>query len=394
MELSDLKCLIVDFAGSIDRSGSQLEQLNQSSPIRSIIVGGVKEAKLHFESGVVSGLGLVTNEMNGDVSEVLQLFQQKTGCFPDHQMIFCDDPDPDLMMNVFEYGVEQFTDLNSWVAQFSDMVSNIAAALSDQSTTAYKCFMLNAAVKSANQNVIHEMEKDLSEDSDYDPVAAFSRGKALEAVGNYGEALKNFENAEGLNSLFRPAQSGVGEALLLSGEVDKAIEVFNKMEVSNASHGDRKLWLANAYTEKGDLEKANQYLSEAQGLKISSSKMLESKILILLASKKVGEAVKLMDQLTEIGPHLASKLNALGVSFSQAGKVKTALTVYKKAHKIVKKELRYKVSLNAALACHRGGHFDIALKYLSRCEKEYGSTFPKLEKIKRAVAAAKNKKAS
>jgi len=49
-----------------------------------------------------------------------------------------------------------------------------------------------------------------------------------------------------------------------------------------------------------------------------------------------------------------------------------------------------KVSLNAALACHQNGEYDAALSYIERCAKEHGGAFPKLEKIRQAVLAAKS----
>jgi tetratricopeptide (TPR) repeat protein len=101
----------------------------------------------------------------------------------------------------------------------------------------------------------------------------------------------------------------------------------------------------------------------------------------------------MMDSLSDAGPMFAAKLNEVGVKLSQAGKAKSALVLYQKAHKIVRNELKYKLSMNAALACHRLGDYDLALKFLARCQKEYGSSFPKLEKIRGAVTSAKAQQA-
>ena len=70
-------------------------------------------------------------------------------------------------------------------------------------------------------------------------------------------------------------------------------------------------------------------------------------------------------------------------------KGKSALALYQKAHKIVRAELKYKISLNAALACRRLKEWDMALKYVARCEREFGATFPKLAKIRQAIAEGK-----
>jgi hypothetical protein len=82
----------------------------------------------------------------------------------------------------------------------------------------------------------------------------------------------------------------------------------------------------------------------------------------------------------------------MGIKLSQANKGKSALALYQKAHTIVKKELRYKVSLNAALACYRLEDFATALKYLDRCEREYGGILDKAAKIRNACKASMKKK--
>jgi tetratricopeptide (TPR) repeat protein len=101
--------------------------------------------------------------------------------------------------------------------------------------------------------------------------------------------------------------------------------------------------------------------------------LIETRAQICLGTGKIGEAFQLMDQMSEVGPFFAAKLNELGIRLSQAGKGKSALALYQKAHKIVRSELKYKISLNAALACRRLQEFDMALKYIIRCRKEYGS---------------------
>jgi len=387
VEISDLKCLIVN-PGQGFELDAFAAKVRESSSLALESAKDFTEASGLLAEGNVAGMVIFADSYDQNLGTLLQTYQLKIGCFPDFQMIVCQEPEPTFMMGVFEYGIELFCAPETLEQDLIDFTANISNTLSDAGSTASKCFHLNHAVKNANQSDINELEQGLSDEASYDALAAYSRGKALEAVGKFEEAVKTFESAGELNNLFRPAQSGKGEALLLKGDVDQAIEVFEKMEVSNSEHGDRKLMLANAWVEKGDLDKANKYMEEAKELSTQPTKLLESKILILLASKKAGEAIKLMDQLAEVGPHLASKLNALGVSYSKAGKVKVALMVYKKTHKIVRKELKYKVSLNAALACHRGGDFETALKYLGRCEKEYGGSFAKLEKIKAAVEVA------
>jgi len=101
-----------------------------------------------------------------------------------------------------------------------------------------------------------------------------------------------------------------------------------------------------------------------------------------------------MDQMSNVGPFFAAKLNDMGIKLSQAGKGKSALALYQKAHKVVRADLKYKISLNAALACRRLGEYDMGLKYVARCAKEYGSMYPKLAKIKETMLKEQAAKAA
>ena len=92
--------------------------------------------------------------------------------------------------------------------------------------------------------------------------------------------------------------------------------------------------------------------------------------------------------MADVGPLMASKLNEVGIKLAKEGQTAEALAVYEKAHRVVQPVLRYKVSLNAALACHQAGDTVKALALLKRCEAEYGGSFDKLERIKKTMTTA------
>jgi tetratricopeptide (TPR) repeat protein len=98
--------------------------------------------------------------------------------------------------------------------------------------------------------------------------------------------------------------------------------------------------------------------------------------------------------MKDVGPYFAAKLNDLGIKLSQAGKGKSALSLYNKAHKVVRPELKYKISLNSALACRKLGEYEAGLKYVARCAKEFGSMYPKLQKIKETMLKEQAEKTS
>ena len=66
------------------------------------------------------------------------------------------------------------------------------------------------------------------------------------------------------------------------------------------------------------------------------------------------------------------KINDVGIQLSADKQGDLALKLYDKAHPHVVRELRYKVSLNAAIAAYKNTRFDLAIKYANTCEKELG----------------------
>ena len=205
--------------------------------------------------------------------------------------------------------------------------------------------------------------------SGYDYKAAYLTGKAQELQGDFAAAEESYRAASSMNKMFRPSSTSLGETLLINGKIKEATEIFEKLERSNPRDISRKLNLATAYVESGDTEKAREIIEQAQQLEESHPKLSEAKAHLLLSQGKVNDAFKLMDDLEDAGPLFASKLNELGIKLSKLGKTKSSLALYAKAHKVVRNDLKYKVSLNAALACRRAEDYKKGLQYLARSKR-------------------------
>lgn len=341
--------------------------------------------KLFYEKSEVAAIVVVADENSPELERILATFSHEVGPFPDFQLVIASDPSPVFLANIFEYGLEQIINRENWEGEVADFLFRVKKALCEDDSIELKCMKANQAVKKSSHPEIIRWEKELEAVSSYNYKAALTRARALEATGKYKEGLMLFRCAEPLNKMFLPIKSGLGELLLLSGQTDEAISLFEELEGKNGHCFERKLHLANAYSQRGDFELAREHIKKAASIFPDSSKLVESKIHLFLGEKKIKEAIKLMDGLDEVGPHLTSKLNDLGVKLSQSGNGKSALILYNKAHKLVPKELRYKVSLNAALACYRTKDFHKSIQYIKRCRDEYGDTFPKLIKLYKAV---------
>ena len=344
-----------------------------------------------LSTGDVVGMVVFCQEPSQNLFAILELFKKNVGAFPEFQVIVCDEPSPILMTQVYEWGIETFWNYETWAEKAAHLTTQIVSTLNDEESSEGKIFDLNQSILTGNQERIIESEAAIEEHAEYDYLAAYSRGKALQATGRYNEAVEAFESAKGMNKKFRPSVSGIGENLLVLGRTDEAIEIFKDLEKVNKRNVDRKANLASAYIAKGDLSTAKAYLKEAHKLNPKHPRIAETKAQYLLSTGKIGEAFKVMDNLQDVGPFFAAKLNEMGIKLSQKGKGKSALALYKKAHKIVRPELKYKISMNAALACYRLGMLDMSMKYLIRTEKEFGKSLPKVDKIKGAVKKAQKK---
>jgi tetratricopeptide (TPR) repeat protein len=352
------------------------------------------EAELLIEAGNVASLVFFMSQTSQapQIAPIIEVYRKKIGSISNFIAIACTNPEPDLLAALFEHSIENIFALEEWPTEVCRFVDDIATTLADKQSLESKVINLYQSLEKGDQSGITAATKNVEEYVPLNHLAAFAKGDALQSIGNFNEAIESYKKSTSLNTLFRPAVSKLGETFLVIGKIDEAIEVLEKLEKSNPNDVERKAILAAAYSEKGDFATAERLLNDARKLGAENSKVYEAEAHLLLAQGKANDAFKLLSKLSEVGPFFATKLNEMGIKLSQANKGKSALALYQKAHKIVKKELRYKVSLNAALACYRMSDFAQALTYIDRCELEYGAKLEKAAKIRAACKANLNGK--
>jgi tetratricopeptide (TPR) repeat protein len=389
----DRVCLLVD----IDLSGLDQTWTEQAEghafPLKLSYVT-MDEVRPMFETGAVGSMVIFAEKSHPDVMTCLELFKKFVGPLAEFQAIVASDPDPEYMSEVFEYGIEKYFLPENWAPETQALCEHVVTRLSDRDGIESKAIKLNHSIIYGDQSQINQSQDALGDAHSWDYVAAYVKANALQAVGKFNEAAEAFRSSQNMNKMFRQASNGLGESLLVLGKVDEAIEILERLERQNPRHVERKAQLATAYMEKGDKAKAEALLAEAETISPEHPRLLEARAEILLVEGKVGEAFKMMDDLHDVGPFFAAKLNEMGIKLSQQGKGKSAMALYKKAHKIVRHELQYKISLNAALACYRMGEYQIALQYLARTEKEFGGRYEKVDKIRAAIKKVLNKAAT
>ncbi len=357
------------------------------SALKLVEVKTLEEAATIFAGGQVRCAIYRTESKSKTLAAILAMFEEFVAPLPSLQFVVCDEPGPQLQTELFENGIEQFLPVGTWQVDALAKLKDIDSQLSVPENPEAILVDLTSAIRLGDQTKIRDCAKSLSAQSSFDYLAAFGEGKALQASGDFLGAVKAFRSSGMGNRLFRKAASSLGENLVITGQVDEAIEVFEKLEKLNKRDVGRKAILATAWDVKGDKAKAAEYYQAAKDLDPAHHKVLEAEAQLLLSSGKITEALQKMDNLRNAGPLFAARLNELGIKLSQAGKGKSALALYGKAHKAVRQELRFKISMNAALACHRMEEFQMGLKYIERCEKEAGGPSEKTSKIKRVLLA-------
>ena len=375
--------VVIDFEddGQLAEHSDKLREHSASENFDLHFCQNLEEAEIQLDSPDCIGILLRCIEFTPEVDQLLRGYTTRVGCLPEFVAVMCDDPSPRFIASIYEFGVDKIYTAENILDEGIQWLLATKELLEDETSPQFHALALSKAVKMQNQDAIAQTVANMKELADQDFKAAYLAGKASEIQGNFAGAEENFRLAAGINKMYRPSLSSLAETLLVNGKAEEAITVLQKLEKSNSRDMLRKSNLVAAYLEVGDQEKAKQVLEEAKKIDPNHTKVKEAAAHVLVAEGKVGDAFTIMDELKDAGPLFASKLNVLGIRLSKAGKAKSALALYNKAHKIVREDIKYKVTLNAALCCRRSGQYETAMKYLARCKKEYGGMFPKLERI-------------
>lgn len=386
--LMDEVCLIINLSTNL-KQATLLDLLSQHSfVLKNQLIDNLEDAEKISKSHKIYAQCIFCEEYNLKLESFLTWFRDHVAGIPCLQVLFCSRPSVDLLIDLFEFGMMTVSTMEKWQLKLAHFHTQVKTIVSDRKSVEAKCLRLAQAIINSEHDDIKAIGLELHQDASAHYLAAHYCAIAQESEGKFEKSLDNFKLSEQLNPFYIPAQMGYSEVLLLLGRVKESVRQLKLIDTKNPMNSGRKLILANAYCDLGDVDGARNYIEQASKLGADKQKCTESHVHLLIAQGKLGEALKLFEQLTQVGPHLALKLYDLGVSLSQAGKGKSALILYKKAHRIVRNDLKYKVSLSAALACLRIKDFDLCLKYLERCQNEFGRSFEKLEKIRKFLSSA------
>ena len=175
--MSEQICLIVDLNGSTDLPDT-LEERTQNIefayPISYTQFDGAIEyiefaypiSYTQFDgaieilgSGNVVMMVIFAEESSDNLFTILNEFKNKVGAIGAFQGIVCDEPDPQFMTEVFDYGVEQFLSKESWPEEIEALCNSVHEVLEDTESSEAMTIKLNQSIIKGDQSAIAQVEE-------------------------------------------------------------------------------------------------------------------------------------------------------------------------------------------------------------------------------------------
>ena len=360
--------------------------VDSCSEFAPVSVSGVSETVAALNTNKFGAIVVACASDKPDLHLVLQAFSLIVGPMPRLQAIYAQKKTAHLVNAAFESGVERFIGPNDLERGIIKLGSFLVSAYSKGSSrfdpVESQISIMVRAIRSAHQDQIHRAIAALQLSAGNDYRAAYCLGRGFESKSDFENAQSWYKKSVDLNPFFRPARFALAESKLIVGKHDESLELLLQLEREYSNEVDRKSALASVYVEKNDFATARKYASQAVKLAPDHSRTLEALALIHIHSKEYEDAFNLIDRMAEVGPYFAAKLNEFGILLSQTSELKTAFELYEKVHKVVRPALRFKISMNSALALRKMKDYQGALEMVQRCALEFGGSFPKLEKLK------------
>lgn len=332
-------------------------------------------------------VGLVVSLLayEGSLDPLLSGFFRQVGPFATHVAVVCPRFDGRLLAVAYEYGVESFFTMEQWQHEGQGWL----AALDKSLTGSVWRFAhgLTRMLRSGDHVGLQRALLGVDRNLECDYRVNFVVGKAQEVLGNFPAAAGSFKNAMERNPHFVLAKAAYAATLSQMGQKDEALQIQEGLQKQNGGSVERQLALAALHMERGDLAKAEEFATAAEKFSGVDPRALEARAQILLTQGNTKDLMPLLDQIGEGGQLLAARLNDMAINMAKAGNIAGALELYRKTHKIVRSDLKFKVTLNIALTYLKTQQFEKCTQALDQCENEFGGPFEKLTKMREVVVS-------
>ncbi len=380
-------CLVIDLS-TIKKKVRKLDQ--DAMPIKIRYASSSSAASEIMAAQKVRMLVIFSDSDSEHLSPIFNSFQHYVGMLKDFIIVVSEDPTPWFLATMYEYGLDAFVSEDEWESKVKQIAEDVLKKLGDPESEESKIIRVAEAIRSGNAEKIDAAVDALGESVKYDYRAALAKGKALEATSNFSEATQAFMASKELNKLSRPSLSSLAEAMIQTGQSRQALKILESLEATNPKSGKTKSNLAVAHMKLGNLDKAKEYLDQAGELLKNSRELDEAKIQLYLEEKNYREALQIVSHLNDVGPAIVNSMVQAGLKLARS-KDQTAMELFQAIHRAARSDLKYQVSLNAALSSYILEEYDLAMIYLDRCQVEYNGSLESIESIRQSVLSKKKK---
>ncbi len=337
----------------------------------------------------VIGIALATSNFTTEVEAILQAFHRNSGYLQEFQLIINSQPDPWMMANFLEYGVDRFCSDTDWIDGVYAWSQDIVSILETEGRPELAIFQLTRDLKTGNDKAIEEAMNTLNKFSPDDPQASFARGLFEMSTNRIRQAMDSLGKASQTSRFFRTASLAYSQTLIAGGQAEQAVAILQRLQKTNPKFGPILLNLVGAYSALGQLDKAKEALKELSSCDLGDDSAIAiASIRLYFAEDRFDEAIALVSKLTNLSKQDISFLIKCGLTLTKRNLPNFASRLYRQAHKASPDDEKYRVSLNAALSAYHFKEYDLALMYLSRAKDEQNCDESEISSVENAIQSA------
>jgi Tfp pilus assembly protein PilF len=203
-------------------------------------------------------------------------------------------------------------------------------------------------------------EKKMEKQREKDPRYQYNLALFHLNNGNVDEAIQYFNKSISLDARYHLSYNGLGIAYLMKGEFKTAVDFFNKALQINPTLSEAHNYLGTAYQELGMLDKAEQEYRTAISDSSYKSKELPYYNLARLyfTQDKTKDALYYVQKSIETNPRLVMAHNLEGVIYEKLNDFEKAIESYKAGIKISEEDVNLK--FNLAVAYFKNNQYSLA----------------------------------
>ncbi len=195
-----------------------------------------------------------------------------------------------------------------------------------------------------------------------DPEPHFHLGAIESKVGNYAEAIQEYQTVLRLNPKFPRAKFGLAMAYLDSQELDRAIPLLKQVVADEPKNGNARFQLGAALAKKGDCAAAIPLLKTA-------TESARTQYVLAGCYKQINREAEAVSALAKVkklregaDARMQAKYRAAAAhKYAEAGKLDEAITEYRAALELVKD---LSVTIDLAVALLKKGNPEEVLRLL------------------------------